>query len=266
MADTVLYYTTCLKIERTDSTVIGLTEHDQPISYAGVDYLPYETYNPTAIQNRADLSVNNVDIEGILSDSDRLDIKNKLYDNARIELFVYDWNAGSFIKMLQVGHWGEAKLYQGRYVTEFRSLSQKLNQNIGRNYGICDADLGDTRCGVNKASFTVTGTITSVTSSAQFTDSSRSEDDGYFQYGEFTFTSGNNSGIQREVYSFASGVFVAIPAFPYTIQIGDAYSAVAGCDREHTTCNDKFNNIINHRGSPFAVGQDSALEIGSVPA
>ena len=138
-----------------------------------------------------------------------------------------------------------------------------LQQTVGRVYGVeCDAVLGDSRCGVNLATYTDTGTITSVTSNNVFADSGfiGSQADDYYNYGLLTFTSGDNTGIAREIrdYNDATGQFTAFLEFPFTIQAGDTFSVYKGCSKTDTACK-TFSNIVNFRGFPFISGRDALL-------
>jgi len=144
MPDTT-FYTNCFRIERTDGYVICLTELDKDLvindSILGLGasdqtYLSSAGYTPTNLQSTSDNAVNNADIEGVLSaiGVQREDIIGGRYDFAKIHMFLYDWYNHTLIKKLGSGHWGEATIKDGSYVTEFRSLSQQLQQTIGRTY------------------------------------------------------------------------------------------------------------------------------------
>ncbi|KWI90201.1 hypothetical protein WM08_15205 [Burkholderia ubonensis] len=82
---------------------------------------------------------------------------------------------------------------------------------------------------------------------------------GYFAYGKVTFTSGLNAGQTYPVKTSAVGsVFLGIPA-ANRIQVGDAYTIVAGCDKQFGTCRDRYNNIVHFRGEPYVPGPDTIL-------
>ena len=142
-----------------------------------------------------------------------------------------------------------------------------LQQGIGRTYSHeCDADLGDTRCGVNLASYTGTGTLTGVTDNQVFADSSRAESNDHFNYGLLTWTGGNNNGLSMEVKDFAAtgGVFTVASPMPFTVQVGDTYSVYQGCDKTKTTCINDFNNVINFRGFAEIPGLDLVHKIPDI--
>lgn len=125
----------------------------------------------------------------------------------------------------------------------------KLNQMVPRNTitpGCCNI-LFDAMCGVNRTAFTHMGTA-QAGSTRNGVVSGLSQADGYYTQGTVAFTAGNNAGAKRTVKRHASGLL--IPAFPfyYPIAIGDAFVAVAGCDRLRITCRDKFANEDSFRG------------------
>jgi len=264
--DLLTTYTKCLKLTRTDGEVIGMTELDKDITFGGQVYSAGISYTSTALDYTADLSVNNADVSGFLTLTglERADLVAGLYDHAKMEFFVYDYVAETKIKDLGLGNIGEVALSDESYTAEYRSLSQKMQQTIGRVCSAeCDASLGDARCGVTLATYTVTGSITGVTTNKAFTDSSKAQADDFFNYGLITFTSGLNNGLSREVKSFGSGLFTTHLAFPFDIAPFDTYSVYRGCDKTQATCRDDFDNIINFRGHGlFIIGQDEMLKIG----
>jgi len=50
--------------------------------------------------------------------------------------------------------------------------------------------------------------------------------------------------------------------FPYPVAPGDHAVVTAGCDRLVTTCNNKWNNVVNFRGFPYLPGTDLILKSG----
>jgi hypothetical protein len=91
------------------------------------------------------------------------------------------------------------------------------------------------------------------------------ESSGYFDFGLLTFTSGANTGLSGEVRNYAPGVWTLELPFPYTINVGDAYSMRAGCDKSLGTCKAKFSNVVNFRGEPYLPGVDKIVQVGKQP-
>lgn len=256
--------TRCVRIERRDGVVIGLTDHDTDLVVQGILYKSAVGYTPTAIQSNDNLSVNNIDVEGILAVAGvgRDDIAGGLFDYARVFVFEVNYNhLSQGILPLVTGFWGESKLQENKYTTEFRSLSQALQQTLGELYSItCRANLGDSRCSVNLSSLTVTGEVIEATNKSTFSAATFDQDNGYFQYGLLTWLTGDNATYPMEVKTFnTGGYFQLVQPMPNTIQIGDTFQVYAGCDKTLSTCKAKFNNVVNFRGEPFVPGVDKML-------
>ena len=258
-------WTSCLKLVRTDGVILGMTELDKDLTIDGQLYEASVSYVPTTVGSTANLSVNNADTEGFLSVTglERADIVAGLLDYAALDFFIYDYDNEVKVRDLDTGWLGEVTTSSEKYTAEFRSKTQLMQQTIGRTYGAeCDAVLGDARCGVTLASFTTTGTITSITSNSVFTDSANVEADDVFNYGLLTFTSGLNNGLSEEIKDFGSGQFTTQLPFPFTIAVTDSYSVYQGCNKTKATCRDKFSNVINFRGFDYIPGRDQINKFG----
>ncbi len=256
---------TCWKLTRRDSVVLGFTDHDADITLDSIIYKAASGFTPSAIQNTASLSVDNLDVEGMLSAGNitEADIMAGLYDFAEIEIFQVNYNdlTQGTLK-LRRGWLGEVSLIKQQFVAEVRGLTQRLSQTIGELYSAsCRATFADSRCKINPATYTVTGAVTSTVSNQEFKDSSRGEASGLYNFGKITFTSGANNGLSMEVKEFISGgkIILVLP-MPYNIAIGDGYSMAQGCDKTITTCTNQYSNVVNFRGEPHVPGLDNMLE------
>lgn len=264
LAGEVTTLATCWKLTRADTTVMGFTDHDADLVIGGVTYKAATGFTPTALANSASLSVDNLDIEGMLSSGgiEEADVLAGRYDFAEVEIFMVnyaDLTQGAL--KLRRGWLGEVTLKNQQFVGEIRGLTQLLSQTIGELYSpSCRAQLGDSRCKVTMAAHTATGTVTDVTNSRIFKDSSRSEESGTFDFGKITFTGGANDGISMEVKEFAGETFILALPLPYAVTVGDAYSVQTGCDKTLATCRDRYSNAVNFRGEPHVPGLDKMLE------
>ncbi len=269
LAGEVTTLTTCWKLTRRDGEFFCFTDHDREIEFDGLTYQAETGFTPSAISSTSSLSVDNLDVEGMLSsDSIReADILAGLYDFAEIEIFVLNYNDTSQGTLkLRRGWLGEVSLQKKQFVAEVRGLTQLLNQTVGELFSpSCRATFGDSRCKVDMATHTVSGTIDTVLSAQEFSDSERMEASGTFGFGVVEFTSGANAGLSMEIkehtHSASSGgrFILALP-MPYPILVGDSYSMTHGCDKTSATCSSRFANIINFRGEPFVPGIDKMLE------
>ncbi len=255
------------KITRRDGTVLGFTDHDADLTYDTVTYRAASGFTPTAVDTSGALNVDNMDLEGMLS-NDAIrdqDVRAGLYDFAQVELSLVNYRDLSQGDLnLRTGWLGEVTLQDGAFVAEVRGLTQAFSQRIGESYSkTCRASLGDGRCKVDLPSVTVSGTVTSANGSLSLTDSARTEANGHFNYGKMTFTSGANQGVEMEVKEYRNKEFVMSLPLPYPLAIGDGYSVHVGCDRRFFTCVNRFSNAANFRGEPHVPGIDTILETSS---
>jgi len=149
MAADVTTLCTIWKVTRTDDVVLGFTDHDQDITYSGVTYYAETGYTRSAIQSDSMLSVDNMEVTGILNSSyiDEHDLRNGVYNYARVDIYLVNWNdltAGDM--QLRRGWFGEVVVTPvGTFTTELRGLTQALMSNFGATIqALCRADFGDT--------------------------------------------------------------------------------------------------------------------------
>jgi len=179
------------------------------------------------MQSTSDNAVNNADVEGVLTSVgvQREDIIGGRYDFAKLHVFLWDYESNTLVKKLGSGHWGEVTIKDGSYVAEFRSLSQQLQQTIGRTYNPeCDEQLGETRCQIGLGLFPKEdGLISADTSKTTFTDSTKIDADDFYNGMVLTWTNGSNNASSSTILSFSSGIFILDVGMQNYINFGDTY-------------------------------------------
>jgi uncharacterized phage protein (TIGR02218 family) len=272
----------CWRITRQDAVLILGTESDEDVvvpsgALAGT-YLAKAGITGSSVRSTSDLAVDNLEVQGSVLDDitvvdlNAADIEAGLFDLAEVILFAVNWAAPSEQVILRKGNIGAVeRTAEGQYRTELRGLFQLYQQQILRTYGVmCDAELGDARCGVGLTGYTITGTVTAVTSRRRFDSlfaASPMPAAGEYTGGLLTFTTGPNAGYSREVKEDAVGSTVGdleiSEMFPVLPEIGDEFTLSAGCDKAYATCKDRFNNLLNFRGhGHFVPGQNELIKVG----
>jgi uncharacterized phage protein (TIGR02218 family) len=259
----------CWRIERTDGVVLGFTDHDRPLAFSGVSFEPESGFSASEIRMGTDLAVDAQEAEGVLT-SDTItetDILDGRWDNAHVEVWRVNWSAVSQRVLMRRGAIGQVRRGRLAFVAEVRSLAHVLNQTVGRTFQhACDAELGDTRCGVDVEDpvYKGSGSVTALAGDRGFTASGLAGfAAGWFALGRLTWTSGANAGRVAEVASHTlSGgerqiALLETPVRP--IAVGDDFVVRAGCDKRLETCRDRFANVVNFRGFPHIPGQDAVI-------
>lgn len=254
----------CWKVTRKDAQVFGFTSIDIDLPVGGISYEAATGFMPSAIDGKADMSVPNLEVVGLLNAASitEADLLAGVWDGATVEVFEVNYRDLTMGVMdLRSGTIGTVSSGRVVFRAALRGLAQALQQGVGELFtAACPANLGDTRCKVALGPLTVTGTVTSATSARAFADSSRAEASDYFGAGLITWTGGANIGLPMEVRTFAAGAFDLALPMPFAVAVGDTYSLVPGCrKRLLIDCRDKYNNVPNNRGHHWVPGNDKVL-------
>ncbi len=146
--------TTCLcwRLTRADGTVIGVTEHDRPLSFGGVAYEPGAALEASEFTSSADFKPGQAAARGALS-SDAIsedDLAAGLWNDAKIDVFRADWRVPEHHLIIWSGRLSEVTRGALGFEAELVSLKADLERPVGRVFSRrCDAALGDARCGVD---------------------------------------------------------------------------------------------------------------------
>jgi uncharacterized phage protein (TIGR02218 family) len=257
----------CFRLARGDGVVKGFTDHDRDLSFGGDTYEAASGLTASEFAQSQGLAVDTIEAAGALASAALTedDLAKGLWDGASIEVWWVDWSNVADRVLVFEGSIGEVRRGPLGFTAEVRSLAHALAQPAGRVYSIlCDADLGDARCGVDLdlAAFKGTGTVAAVTAARRaFTASGLAAfAASWFARGRLLWTSGANAGraieVKRHGVSGSTVTLELMEAMPFDIAPGNGFTVTAGCDKSAATCQAKFSNILNHRGFPFMPGND----------
>ena len=268
-----------LVIERADGQVFAYTSHDQPLTLnaaawglsSALVFDAAQGLTASEIVSTAGFAVDNLELTTL--DDGTLFVRDEVlagaWRNAAFRLFRYRWDVSpvtiaDHVEVLMRGWLGEIEIRENTVRVELRGLAQKLQQPVGEvSTKTCRNRLGDARCGVNLTPLTFNLTVTAVTDRRTFTAAAATQAADYFGDGIVTWTSGNNVvGAPCKVRSFAGGVFTLQLPTTRNIQVGDTFTAIAGCrKRLMEDCKAKFGNVLNFRGEPHRPTLDSLLVV-----
>jgi len=272
-----------IKITPTVGAVLAFTDHIQNLTVDGQLYLSRPGMRVSEVKSGLKMEIDTSQAQGffqtgVITLADIL--KGKFRDAIFERRFANYDSPSSGGYTYQSGQIGRVDVADNSFTVELRGLIQKLSQPVGRvTSRMCDVQrVGDARCKFNLATthyidgppFTPTLTVSAVFSANVFEVSSGynvSYSESWFEGGYLTWNSGNNAGYTADI---ARSLIQSPPTtLEFTlmmqpgadIQIGDTFTATAGCDRFATTCQNKFRNasqpngnLVNFRGYPDLAG------------
>lgn len=256
----------CWRVTRTDSVVLGFTDHDLTLSFDGVDYAPETGLTPSALEASTGLAPDNHSIEGALS-SDRItaeDITLGRYSGAEVALFLVDWTDVTTRTLLSRGQIGQIRRGTIAFEAEVLGLSDRLNQPQGRAFlhtssnapSLGNIDLTD-------AAFQGTGAVLVSSDPLRLTASGLSTyEDSWFTGGNLVWLTGANTGTQSQVKAhLAAGPEAIVELWltpPLPVTAGDQFTVTTSTNLPASVWKERFGSLEDFRGFPHMPGDDVA--------
>lgn len=142
------------RLERADGVVMGFTDHDRDLVVDGAVCRAASGWTAGAGESAVGLAAGSVSAAGALDDEaiSQEDVTAGLFDASTVELWRVDWARPNLRVRLWAGTLAKIRREGGGFVAELEGPLAKLERVVGRTYGrMCDARLGDQRCGVAEA-------------------------------------------------------------------------------------------------------------------
>ena len=262
---------TAWAIRRRDGVTLAFTDHDQPLGFDGLAFRADSGLSARALAQSTGLSGDNTEALGALSD-DAIredEIEQGRFDGAEVCCWRVNWADVTARCMIFRGTIGEMQRAGGAFRAELRGLTEALNRPLGRVFQKpCTAVLGDAACGFDLATAGY-----AVTLAAQENEDGRvfrwegidGFDDAWFARGRLEVLDGPAAGLwgvikHDRVLEGRREVELWEP-IRGAITAGQRLRLVAGCDKRHTTCRLKFNNLLNFQGFPDVPSADWMMAV-----
>jgi len=141
-----------VKIVRADGQIVRFYQSTKPVVVEGETFLPARGVTVASIPFELNGAASRVDLNLVATSGATLDpddIRNGLYDDARVTIYLADRNTTESLQnILFVGSMGQITLTERGYaVIECVSLLERAQQLTTEQYSpVCRADFGDLRC------------------------------------------------------------------------------------------------------------------------
>ncbi len=258
----------CFLIKRQDGRQLAFTNHDKALITDGILFEPSHSVTASAAEQSIGLQGGNSQLTGFIATEslDHNELLAGLYDNARVVEYIVDWKypfGGYFFKT-------EYVIVSMTYNNNFWQADMEGYSNILSNpvgslcQRLCPYVFGSDECGVDTTLHTSPSAIvTDVTSSGNntrqaFTSNTITTDNQY-NLGTLVFTTGDNALYKYDIATNINDQVTLFLQTGFDIQVGDTFYMVQGCDRNHTTCRDRYSNIARFGGFPYIIGRDKMI-------
>jgi len=262
--------TTCrlLRIDLQDGRTLGMASLDKDVFYNGVLYRSVTGIDNSVIATDAGLSVDNAESFSLVADDEiegitvRSAVAGDL-DDATWSLYLVNYRDLTMGHvLLDSGDTGRVTVENEMSVTvELVSFAMRLRQTIGTlDSRTCRATFGNPLegqygCGYDAESLWINATVTIVDAEEpnRFFDSTATGITPIPVPGRIQWITGNNSTRNRlyQIETYTDGTIALLEDTPYPIEVGDEFRIRQDCDKVHTTCKSRYNNLLNFKGEPY---------------
>lgn len=247
----------CWRLARRDGVVIGLTSHDQDLYLDGLTYRAAPGMKPSALETNDSLDASTMDLEGAIT-SDAIaadDLDSGRWDGAQLVLMVVNWAAPATSPVVVArGELGAVERRGAAFAVELMGVTAALDRPVcPATSPSCRAALGDRACRVDLAPRTHIGQIIAMAGRAVTLAAAMSED---LAFGELIWLAGRGCGLRSPIIGHDGAVLQLAEVPPFALDVPVRVRLIEGCNKQLSTCRDRFANVVNFRGEAHLPGND----------
>ncbi len=236
IVENITTHVKCWKIILSSNETIGVTENITDITYDGI------LYKSNSNQKLALDSYTFLNIEQILPS----DVALGKLDGALIKIFFFDYNKNIEVFEVNSGILSKVTIIDGKFFFNIIPTIKTLN-GLACNYysRTCRANFCDKKCGIDINNFTYEGEIMHLDGNKIFSKIFSDFENGYFSGA--TLELGNN----KYKIDSHNNDYAYIKCFNQNKTTNHLkFKIFLDCDKEFTTCSNKYNNALNFQGEP----------------
>lgn len=251
----------CWNIILNNGKHLNFCDAEENVKIDGLEYIADPTFFRSASEKGLSGKGSNIELSGIISASEICyeDVKNGLYQNALVEVFLYNKGTSSRMTTTFYGYISRIDFSDDRLTAQLRDFATSLGNKFGDIYSPqCRVELGSAKCGVNLEDHRFEVRIEKILSPTKL-QISRKFVSNYLKYARFKVVKEPEKSSVQHIDSNAGKVITLLKPFEFPLDgIIDAEITI-GCDKTIETCSARFCNAINFRGEPFVPNLDKVL-------
>ena len=247
------------RLERADGFALGFTSHDRDLVIDAFRYRAAPGMVPSSVALSDSLDIDNVEISGVMTSAAiaETDMDGGRWDGALLYISLVDWEQPDAEPLpLICGEFGEIVRSGDSFTVEMLGATYFLNEPIATlTSPTCRAEFGDRHCKLSLHRYQREEQVLSI-SGDEIEIAALGDSATDFIFGSLRFLGGANCGLSFAIIGGQGDVvrLADLPSQPVTE--GTAVLLTQGCDKNFSTCRDRFANSINFRGEPYLPGND----------
>ena len=247
------------RLEREDGFALGLTSHDRDLVVNAFRYRAAPGMLPSAIALSDGLDIDNVEIAGVMTSAAiaEADLDAGRWNGALLYISIIDWEQPDAEPLpLICGEFGEIVRSGDSFTVEILGNTTFLDEPIAPlTSPTCRAEFGDRQCKLSLHRHQREGQITEISGEEVRIDTV----DGAaadFAFGSLGFLEGPNCGLSYAIIDGEGNGFRLADKPAQSAALGTRVLLTEGCNKNFSTCRDRFANSVNFRGEPYLPGND----------
>jgi len=242
------------KIVSVESETAAFASHTRDLVFSGTTYKAAPVAPTQISQTLGVQQANHGELFGVFDDVISEDeVQGGKWKNASItfEYIVYDPATGAASTIVtdsvgkQRGQAGQFTIQNGTFTVEFKSIADRLQQEIGSLTSPIDRRRKLEDLGITTTPYIFARTVASVVDRRNFTVNGTAQANDYFRYGRCKFTSGANNNLEMEIKANTGNTIELQLPMRSNISNGDGVSLYAGYDGSIEQARDKFPGSVD---------------------
>lgn len=247
------------RLERADGVALGFTSHDRDLVIDAFRYRAVPGMVPSTIALTDSLEADNVEIAGVVTSAaiTEADLDAGRWDGALLYISLVDWEQPEAEPLpLICGEFGEIIRSGDSFTVEMLGATSFLDEPVAPlTSPTCRAEFGDRQCKLGLHRFKTEGQVGEV-SGDEIEIAALGDAAADYLFGSLRFLDGSNCGLSHAIVDGQDNIvrLADLPAQP--VAAGTRVLLTQGCNKNFTTCRDRFANGVNFRGEPYLPGND----------
>ena len=251
----------CFIVTREDGTVLGFTDHNEPLEVEGVTCEPETGFDASTLDTTLGTVTDGTDIVGLIDDEriTRDDLELGLWDNATVRMLRVDWTNPSQFAEMPRHQIAEVEITSDTLAATLQSALTEFSEERGRLLEHdCSVVFGGPECGIDLATLALEAEVIALGSDYIEASGLTGFEDAHFDLGKVVFADGEEAFILRHDGNRLTFFDPLIGARA----VEDQITITPGCDLSFATCK-AYGNADNYRGFPFMLGSDAVIQQGA---